>query len=66
MVTSTESFERFQYLNFQTKFSETRKPFKKLGYHFLVKNAKFENATFLSKLPCQKSILRQIEWGVQN
>ena len=40
--------------------------FKKLEYRFWVENIKMESALFPHKLPYQKSILRQIEWWVQN
>ena len=37
-----------------------------MEYRFSLKSTTIENATFLAKLPCQKAMLRQIEWGVQN
>ena len=40
--------------------------FKKLEYPFLVESTKIDSTTFLYKLLCQKPMLRQIEWGVQN
>ena len=39
---------------------------KKLEYRFLVESTKIENTVFHIKIPCQKSMLRQIEWVVQN
>ena len=41
--------------------------FKKLEYIFLVEATKIENTSFpFPKLLCQKPILRQIEWRLQN
>ena len=40
--------------------------FKKLEFCFLVESAKIENVSFYVKLLCQKPMLRQIDWGVQN
>ena len=43
--------------------------FKKLEYRFLVESTKIGNITFpykTAKLLCQKPMLRQIAWGVQN
>ena len=40
--------------------------FKNLGYRVLVQSSKIESAIFSHKLPCQKPMLRQIEWEVQN
>ena len=40
--------------------------FKKLEYRFLVESIEIENASFHTKLPYQKSMLRQMEWWVQN
>ena len=37
-----------------------------LDYHFLVESITIENTRFHTKLPFQKPMLRQIEWGVQN
>ena len=37
-----------------------------MEYRFLVKSTNIENLIFpYIKLPCQKSMLRQIEWEVQ-
>ena len=40
--------------------------FKKLEYRFLVQHTLLKTQYFHKKLPCQKPILRQIDWGVQN
>ena len=40
--------------------------FKKLEYRFLVEKPKLKTQYFPTKLPCQKPMLRQIEWWVQN
>ena len=50
------------------KFSEKRKPFSKnwITIFFLVKVLRLKTQHFHTKLPCQKPMLRQIEYGVQN
>ena len=49
------------------KFPEkTQILFKKLEYRFLVESTKIENTIFPYKMFCQKPMLEQIEWGVQN
>ena len=40
--------------------------FKKLKYCFLVEATKIENTPFPFKLLCQKPMLKQIEWRLQN
>ena len=45
---------------------EKQKPFEKLECSFLVESKNIESATFHAKLTCQKPILRQVEWVVQN
>ena len=52
-MTITGNFERFQYFNFETNFLKNVNPIQKTGVPFL-------------KLLCQKPMLRQIEWGLQN
>ena len=55
----------FQYFNFETDFLKNH--FQKTGYRFLVESFKIENASFpYTKLPCQKPMLRQIIWWLQN
>ena len=54
------NFERFQKFKFETDFLEN-KPFpKKLEYSFLIESTKTKNAS------CQKPMLKQIEWWLQN
>ena len=53
-------------LTLKQVFWKTRTFFKKLEYDFLVQGAMNESAHFQTKLPCQKPILRQTEWGVRN
>ena len=61
----TRNFERFQYFNFETNFQEKKKTFfKKLEDRFQLKLI-LKTHCFHTKLPCQKLMLRQIEWGVQ-
>ena len=61
-----ESFERFQYFNFETNFLEAKTFFIKLEYCFLVETTKIEKTSFHSKLLCQKLMLRQKESRLQN
>ena len=56
----------FNTLLLKQIFWKTKTFSKNLGYSFLVESSKIENAIFLYKLPYQKPILTQIEWGVQN
>ena len=53
-MTITGNFERFQYFNFEINFLKKLKVLRLTTKHFL------------TKLLCQKPMLRQIEWGVQN
>ena len=49
-MTISGSFERFQYLNFETLTLWKMKTFfKKLEYRFLVESTKIENASFPHK-----------------
>ena len=65
-VAITGNFGCFQYYNFEINFLKNENLFQKIGVQFLVKGPKIENVYFHKKLPCQKSKLRQIEWGVKN
>ena len=56
-ISDNHCIERFQYLEFETSFLKTKTFLKKLRNKL---------QPFYTKLPCQKPILRQIEWGVQN
>ena len=56
-VTITGNFERFQYFNFEANFLKDEKLFKKGS-----KVVRLKRQHFHTKLPCQKPILRQIEW----
>ena len=42
----SESFKRFQYLNFETNFLENENFFQKSGVPFLVETTKIENTSF--------------------
>ena len=66
-VIITGDFERLQYFNFETSFLEKLKPFLRAGVQFF-SSEYCNNSTqhFRTKLPCQKPMLIQIEWGVQN
>ena len=39
---------------------------KKLGYFFPLKVQRLKTQDFRTKLPSQKPMLRQIQWGLQN
>ena len=66
-VTISESFKRFQYFNFETKFSGKQKPFSKnWSTVFQLKPLRLKTHYFLSKLLCQMPMLRQIEWRLKN
>ena len=66
-VTISGNFEHFQCFNFETNFLKNAKTlFKKLDYGFLVEILRLKTHHFHTKLSCQKPMLRQIEWGVQN
>ena len=45
-MTISESFKRFQYLNFETNFLENENFFQKSGVPFLVETTKIENTSF--------------------
>ena len=45
-MTTTESFERFQYFNFETNFLKNEILFQKTRVRFLVGITRIENATF--------------------
>ena len=54
-MTISESFKRFQCVNFETDFLETKPFFKKLEYPLLVVSTKIENASFPSKTGISKA-----------
>ena len=47
-------------------FWKTQTLFQKMYYCFLVESTKIEHPTFSYQILCQKLMLRQIEWEVQN
>ena len=49
-MTITGHFECFQYFNFESNF---------------LKNENLDHC-FVTKLPCQKPMLRKMKWGLQN
>ena len=53
-MTMTGNIKRFQYVNFETDFLRKLKVLRLKTHHLH------------TKLPCQKPILRQTEWVVQN
>ena len=57
----------FSILKLCNKYSEKRKPYSKnWSIVFKLQVLRLKMQHFHTKLPCQKPILRQIEWGVQN
>ena len=56
----------FNTLTLKQIFWKTKTFFKKLKYCFLVEATKIENTPFPFKLLCQKPMLKQIEWRLQN
>ena len=48
-MTSTGTFEFFQYFNFETSFLKNENLFKKMENRFLVESDRIENATFSYK-----------------
>ena len=65
-MTISGKFERFRYFNSKTNFLEIENLFQKTGVSFLVESTKIGNASFPYKPPCQKPMLRQIEWWIQS
>ena len=60
-------FWTFSILYLWKEFSGKRKPFSKnWRTDFLLKVLRLRTHHFHSELPCQKPMLRQIEWWVQN
>ena len=64
MWLSLEILNVFNTSTLKQIFWKTQALLKKM--FFLVGSAKIKNPTFPYKLLCQKPMLRQIEWGVQN
>ena len=65
-MTITGNFELFQYFFFETSFLEKENLFWKTGVNFLSWKSTVERVAFPYKTSCQKPILRQTEWGVEN
>ena len=67
-VIISENYKRFQYFNFETGFLDRkRKPFSKNWSTISqLKALRSKTRHFHTKLPYQKSMLRQIEWWLQN
>ena len=56
----------FKTLPLKLIFRKTKIFFKKLEDHFSVESTNIASAKFPRKTACQKPMLRQTEWGVQN
>ena len=56
----------FNTLTLKKIFWKTKTFFKQLKYYFLIETTKIENTYFHSKLICEKLMLREIEWQLQN
>ena len=66
MWQSVKVSDVFNTLTLEQIFWKTKTFFKKLEYSFLFETTKIENASFPFRTACQKSMLRQIEWWIQN
>ena len=65
-MTITAEFEHFRCLKVKTSFFEKRKSFlKNWSKVFQLKALLLKKHYFHAKLPCQKPMLGQIEWGVK-
>ena len=65
-VTITGNFKRFQCFKFETNFVKNETFSKNWSTVFKLKVLRLQTQHFHAKLPCQKSMLGQIEWGIQN
>ena len=66
-ATITGDFERFQHLNFETSFLKKLKFFLKNWITVLqFRVLRITAQHFHTKLPCQKPMLKQVAWEVQN
>ena len=67
-LTITGNFGRFEHLNFETNFLKNKNFFQKTGVPtlFQLKVQGLKTQHFHTKLSCQKLMLRQMEWGVQD
>ena len=64
---SLETLNDFITSTLKQIFWKTKPFFKKLEYRFLLENIlPLKTQHFHTKLLCQKLMLRQIKWGVQN
>ena len=59
-------FQTFSILNFETNFLENKNLEKNWSTVFRLKPLRLKIHHFHSKVLCQKPILRQIEWRLQN
>ena len=62
----TENTERFQYFNFEKNFLKYENFIYTVEDCFSVQSTNMRKQHIHKKLPCQKLILTQKEWGVQN
>ena len=62
----TRNFERLQYFNFETNFLKNKNLFKSWSTVFLLKVLWLKTQHFHAKPLRQKTMLTQIEWGVQD
>lgn len=65
-MTITENTERFQYFNFEKNFLKYENFIQTVEDYFSVASSKMRTQHIHKKLPYQKLILTQREWGVQN
>ena len=67
-VTISWNFKRFQYFNFETNSLENEDLFQRTRVPLFSRKKvlRLETHLFHTKLSCQKPLLRQMEWWVQN
>ena len=65
-MTITENTERFQYFNFEKNFLKHENFIQTVEDYFPVQGTNMRTQHIHKKLTCQKLILTQREWGVQN
>ena len=63
---SVKIFNVFNTLTLIQIFCKTKTFFKKLEHRFIVETLRLKTNHFYLKLLCQKPMLRQIEWRIQN
>ena len=65
-VTITGNFKHFQCFKFETNFVKNETFSKNWSTVFKLEVLRLQTQHIHVKLPCQKSMLGQIKWGIQN